>query len=291
MSRSLSFSVVTPSFNQGRFIGEAIDSVLVQAHCALEHHVIDGGSTDGTVDILRARSQDARSTALHWISEPDRGQSHALNKGFTRVTGDIIGWLNADDRYLPGCFEHVARVFMEYPEVDIVYGDYRWIDEDGRAYRIRREIEFSAFVLLYHRVLYIPTTATFFRRHIFEDGHYLNESLHYALDFDFFVRLAGYGYRFRHIPAVLADFRFHNHSKTCTSPQKQLQEQRQVAEQYSPILRSMKSPTTRLVVRTTLGALAASLRYSEKLFRGYYFSDSFREPMAPSSRSEAPCMY
>jgi glycosyltransferase involved in cell wall biosynthesis len=289
MSQSLSFSVITPSFNQGRFICDAIDSVLLQAQSNVEHFIIDGGSTDTTVAVLQQRSADPCCTSLLWISEPDRGQSHALNKGFARASGDIIGWLNADDRYLPGCFNQVACAFMEYPEIDVVYGDYRWIDEDGRPSRLRREIEFSAFVLLYHRVLYIPTTAAFFRRHIFQHGHYLNESLHYALDFEFFVRLAMLGYRFRHIPAVLGDFRFQRDSKTCTAPEKQLEEQRRIAEQYSPILSAIQSPTTRGMVRMALGLSAAAMRYSEKLLRGYYFNGSFRAANPPGS--EAPCTF
>src|SRR5580698_1837618 len=161
-------SVITPSFNQGRFIGEAIASVDLQSYNNCEHLVIDGMSTDATARIMRNLMEGRRHPCISWISEPDTGQSEALNKGFKLAKGDIIGWLNSDDRYLPGCFEHVVRVFEENPQVDIVYGDYRLVNELGNSIQTRREIEFSAFVLQYHRVLYIPTTTTFFRRKIFD---------------------------------------------------------------------------------------------------------------------------
>jgi glycosyltransferase involved in cell wall biosynthesis len=271
MNQKPSFSIVTPSFNQGPYIGEALLSVKNQKCDNLEHLVIDGGSTDATTAILRHYSDGERWKHLLWISEPDSGQSDALNKGFARASGDIVGWLNSDDRYRPGCFERVADVFQRHPEVDVVYGDYTWIDETGRVSRIRREIEFSHFILLYHRVLYIPTTATFFRRRIFEEENWLDERLHYALDFEFFVRLAARGYRFQHVPAVLADFRLQRLSKTCVTPHKQLKEKDEIMHLYSPVLRRLRGPVSRLVTITLLRSSAAALRYSEKLMRGYYF--------------------
>jgi glycosyltransferase involved in cell wall biosynthesis len=273
MNRPPSISIVTPSFNQAWFIGEALASVREQNYPSVEHLVVDGGSTDGTVAMLQGYSEQANWSHLRWTSAPDRGQSDALNKGFARASGDIVGWLNSDDRYLPACFERVASMFEQHPDVDIIYGDYRWINEGGRVYKIRREIEFSPFVLLYHRVLYIPTTATFFRRRIFEQGHFLDERLHYALDFEFFVRLTRCGYRFRHLPAVLADFRFQKNSKTCTAPDRQVDEQRRIMEEYSPLLRALRSPLARRGGSALLSSSAAMLRYSEKLLRGYYLEN------------------
>ena len=270
-----SFSIVTPSFNQAAFLQDALFSVTKQRADEVEHWVIDGGSTDGTVDLLRRHSDFRTGKKLQWISEPDRGQSDALNKGFSRATGDIVGWLNSDDRYRDGCFERVAKVFEQEPDVDIVYGDYTWIDERGDVFRVRREIEFSHFILLYHRVLYIPSTATFFRRRIFEEGNRLNEDWQYAMDFDFFLKLASRGYRYRHIPAVLADFRFHENSKTCATPHRQLAEVNDIARLYSPVLNRLRRPATRRVTLAMLRSCAGALRYSEKLLRGYYF-DRFR---------------
>jgi len=279
VNSSLRFSIVTPSLNQGAYLSEALLSVRNQRPAPLEHLVMDGGSQDRSLEILRRHSMDG-SGHLHWRSESDRGQSHALNKGFLLAKGEIVGWLNSDDRYRSGCFEAVKKAFADYPEADIIYGDYTWIDERGRLLRTRREIEFNYFVLLYHRVLYIPTTATFFRRQIFQEGNLLDERLRFAMDYEFFLRLAIRGYHFQHIPVVLADFRFHRESKSCTMPEKQLQEQNHVMQMYSPILRKRASSWARGVVFTALRLAAAAVRYSEKMIRGYYFDRLRRSTVA-----------
>jgi glycosyltransferase involved in cell wall biosynthesis len=281
VSRKPYISIVTPSFNQGAFISEALLSVSNQSYRNVEHLVIDGASQDQTTSILRRYSEVECWRHLQWISEADRGQGDALNKGFARATGEIVGWLNSDDRYLPGCFEHVVRAFERHPEVDIIYGDYRWIDEVGRVVRMRREIEFNAFILLYHRVLYIPTTSTFFRRRIFGEGNFLDQDLHYALDFEFFLRLALRGYRFKHIPVTLADFRMQKDSKTCATPRKQLAEKRQIMEAYSPLLRGLHSTAVRRLATIALSSSAAALRYLEKLIRGYYPERLSEDSLAP----------
>lgn len=268
--KNLRLSIVTPSFNQAAFIGEALESVHRQNWPDLEHLVMDGGSTDGTVDVLQSYSRRHDWGHLQFRSKRDRGQAHALNKGFAAASGDIIGWLNSDDRYLPDCFNQVTKAFEDHPDADVIYGDYRCIDEAGNLQSIRREIEFSSFVLLYHRVLYIPTTTTFFRRRIFDDRQFLDDRLHYALDAEFFVRLARRGYHFHHLRALLADFRFQPNSKTCVSPRKQLEEKRRIMESYSPVLQALPWPLLRRGVGALLSSSAAGLRYSEKLVRGYY---------------------
>jgi len=262
-------SIVTTSFNQQCFIEEAIESVSTQNYPCMEHIVIDGCSTDGTVEWLQ-RNADRWET-LHWNSGPDSGQSEALNKGFRQAKGDIIGWLNSDDRYRAGAMAAVARAFAENPDVDVIYGDYTLIDDAGNNLTTRREIAFNAFTLLHHRISYVPTTATFFRRRIFDECNWLNEELHYAMDFEFFVRLSAGGYRFKHIPITLADFRLHSASKTCTRASMQLAETRAIARLYS------RTSSIRLQrLRDSAFALcqyaAAILRYSEKLMRGYYFT-------------------
>ncbi len=267
-------TIVTPSFNQAKFLGECLESVQAQEIGPVEHLVFDGGSSDGSVDILRSVASRPRFSDMRWISEKDKGQSHAINKGFRAASGELIGWLNADDRYRPNCLSAIVKAFHDHPNIDVIYGDYTWVDEEGRPLRLRREISFSPFVLLYHRVLYIPTTAMFFRRRILDDGQLLNEDLHYAMDFEFFVRLNRQGYRFMHISTVLADFRFHSASKSVAFPQRQLAEQEQVTLQYSPILRKC-SPQWASSVLSGLRAAAALRRYSEKALRGYYFSQFY----------------
>jgi glycosyltransferase involved in cell wall biosynthesis len=264
-------SVVTPSFNQGCFIGEALTSVQLQSYKNCEHLVIDGMSTDCTVDVLRSHTAGKEQANILWVSEQDSGQSEALNKGFRRAKGEIIGWLNSDDRYRAGCFERVVQAFAENPEVDILYGDYLMVDELGQALQIRREIEFNAFVLLYHRVLYIPTTATFFRRKIFEEDNWLDEKLQYAMDLDFFIRLSGRGYRFKHLSELLADFRLHPESKSCSSPDRHRMEHQQVVFATAPILRRLKSVRLKKLTLSLLRSIASVKRYSEKMFKGYYW--------------------
>jgi glycosyltransferase involved in cell wall biosynthesis len=264
-------SIVTPSFNQANFIGEALESVRLQKYENCEHLVIDGLSTDGTIDLLRHESSTNKQQKMIWISERDSGQSEALNKGFRQATGEIIGWLNSDDRYRPDCFQHILKAFRDNPDVDIVYGDYLMVDEAGKSLKIRREIEFSAFILLYHHVLYIPTTATFFRRRIFEEGNWLDETLQYAMDLEFFIRLSKRGYRFKHVSHLLADFRMQPGSKTCRAPQQQRMEHRQVVCAAAPILRHLRYPRLRIVVITALRFVAWVRRYFEKLLRGYYW--------------------
>jgi GT2 family glycosyltransferase len=196
-----------------------------------------------------------------------------LNKGFRRANGEIIGWLNSDDRYRANCFDHVVQAFKDNPNVDIIYGDYVIVDELGEMLKIRREIEFNAFILLYHRILYIPTTATFFRRRIFEEGNWLDERLQYAMDLEFFIRLSGRGYRFKHIPQLLADFRMQPNSKTCRAPDRQRMEHRQVVFAAAPILRRLESPSSRNLALTLLRSIACLFRYSAKLLRGYYWEE------------------
>ena len=220
-----------------------------------------------------------RHRALIWHSGPDDGQSAALNRGFAQATGDIIGWLNADDRYRPECFAAVARAFAEDPSLDILYGDYTLIDEAGCHKSLRREIEFSRFILRYHRVLYIPTTATFFRRRVFEAGYRLRDDLHYAMDVDFFLRLADAGYRFRHLSALLADFRVHRKSKSVRFRRMHREEHRSLILSATPLARRFRSPRWRSAAAICLQIAAGLLRYSEKLLRGLYFPE--RTPASP----------
>jgi glycosyltransferase involved in cell wall biosynthesis len=264
-------SIVTPSFNQGRFLSEAMESVRLQSHPDVEHLILDGASNDGTIALLRGLDGKDEWSHVRWLSRADGGQSAALNKGFRLASGDIVGWLNSDDRYRPGCFDQVVKAFDQNPEVDIFYGDYTLMDEDGTIQRVRREIEFNPFILLYHRVLYIPTTATFFRQRVFEEGHLLKEDLHYAMDYEFFLRLTAADYCIQHIPCVLADFRVHPQSKSSRGTQLQSAEKRCTMELFSPVTRNFGSPRLRNLTFITLQIVAGLLRWSEKMLRGYYF--------------------
>jgi hypothetical protein len=205
-----------------------------------------------------------------------------MNKGLRMATGDIIGWLNSDDRYRPGCLDTVAKVFAQNPDVDVLFGDYTLMDEKGTHLRVRREIEFSRFVLLYHHVLYIPTTSTFFRRRIFDEDNWLDESFQYAMDHEFFVRLAMKGYRFKHVRSVMADFRLHPLSKTCAMGARQLAEGRIAMYKYSPIALGVRSRALRTLCLGTLQTAAAIARYTEKFVRGYYLPERIAERVHPT---------
>jgi glycosyltransferase involved in cell wall biosynthesis len=268
----MKISIVTPSLNQGRYLREALESVRTQAYPCVEHLVLDGGSKDETVVLLQSFAAYTEWQHLSWSSGPDGGQSEALNRGFEEATGDIIGWLNSDDRYRAGCFDHVLKAFAENPDVDVLYGDFTVMDQDGIMLRVRKEIDFSRFILLYHRVSYIPTPSTFFRRRVFDDGNRLQPNLHYAMDYEFFLRLADAGYKIRHIPHVLADFRLHPESKSCSRESSQAQEKRQITLYFSPISRMTGSPLFRRIALSAMQSIASLMRYSEKMLRGYYFN-------------------
>jgi len=262
-------SIVTPSLNQAHFLSEALESVRGQTYGPIEHLVLDGGSNDGSTEVLSNFGGGNLSHSLWWRSSRDGGQSEALNEGFAKASGEIIGWLNADDRYRQGCFQAVAETFADHPDVDILYGDYTFINEAGDHIALRREIEFSRFILRYHKVLYIPTTATFFRRRIFDEGNFLSNELHYAMDLEFFLRLSDVGYKFLHLPVVLADFRLHACSKSVAFKKQQSSEHRSVILNNTP-LTQVHSVRMRGAFADILQAPAALLRYSEKLRRGFY---------------------
>ena len=204
-----SISVVTPSLNQAGFIADALASVAGQRCPGLEHVVVDGGSTDGTLEILHAQAGTMR-----WISEPDAGQAEAVNKGLARTSGEIVGWLNADDFYAPGAVAAAARFLAERPDVDVVYGDciYLYQDAEPEESRLVRARAFDLGVLL-NVGCYIPQPATFFRRSALA-GITLDTSLRYAMDYDLWLRLARAGRTFAYLPQTLATFRITPGSKS-----------------------------------------------------------------------------
>jgi hypothetical protein len=180
---TLSVSVVTPSFNQGSYVETTIRSVLLQHYPGLEYFVIDGGSTDGSRETI-----DRYADHLdYWESEPDRGQAHAINKGFSRASGEILAWLNSDDYYLPGAIARAVAAFDANPSVDLLYGDCLWLDPASGALRACPAQPYSFDTALRGRSP-IWQPGAFFRRTLLERVGPLDESFRYALDFDLWLR-------------------------------------------------------------------------------------------------------
>jgi len=205
-------SIVTPSYQQGRYLGRTLYSVVSQEYPALEYAVQDGGSSDETLEVLQ-RFEPALTC---WRSEPDAGQADAINRGFQETTGEIMAWLNSDDLLLPGSLAYVARYFVAHPDVDVVYGHRLMIDEnDG---------EIGAWILPTHDDFtltiadYIPQETLFWRRSIWEAaGSSVDESFGYALDWDLLLRFREAGARMVRLPRFIGAFRIHDEQKTSAS--------------------------------------------------------------------------
>jgi glycosyltransferase involved in cell wall biosynthesis len=220
-----SVSVITPSYNSAEFIEDAMLSVSRQSGVSVEHIIVDGASSDRTLEIVEAHPQ------VQWISEPDRGQSDAINKGFLRATGDLAGWLNADDYYLPGALQAVARAAHEHPEAQVIYGDCVFVDSRGAILRSKVEHDFDRAVLLYFGC-YIPSTSTFFRREVIEAGLLLDCDYRVCMDFEYFARLAAAGLSFHYLPRVLAAFRWHQSNVSLMNAKRRAEERASVQQSF-----------------------------------------------------------
>ena len=201
-------SIVTPSYNQGHFIEDTLLSVMNQDYARVEHIVVDGGSTDNTVDVLQ---EYERYYNLQWVSEPDEGQSDAVNKGFRTAEGEIVGWLNSDDV----CFDksvvsYVVSAFQQLEHVDVLYGDFAVIDEHGSIMQVVTVPNWSYQRLL--RTNYIGQPATFFRKRVVVENP-LDKDLHWSMDWEYWLRLAQ-RYAFARADRVLAGFRVHKAAKS-----------------------------------------------------------------------------
>ena len=206
-SDAVSMAIVTPSFNHGRFLASSIDSILTQQYPRLSYTVQDGGSSDGSLDILRSYAG-----RLAWRSERDAGQAQAINRAFATTTGDVMAYLNSDDMLLPGTLAHVARVFAVRPDTDIVYGHRIFIDSDGQE--IGRAVLPRHDAAALYWADYIPQETMFWRRRVWEKVGPFDESFDYALDWDFILRAQHAGFSFFRVPRFLAAFRVHDEQKT-----------------------------------------------------------------------------
>ncbi len=200
-------SIVTPSYHQGKYIERTIQSVLSQDVDALEYMVVDGGSIDETVSILRQYKD-----RLQWVSEADEGQSDAVNKGINKTSGDIIGWLNSDDIYYPDAVKKVLQFFADHPDVDVVYGASNEIDSNDKITGKYLTESWDLNRLKVH--CFISQPATFFRRRIIEKHGLLDTTLNFCMDYEFWLRLGLNGAKVAYLPEVLAATRLYADTKS-----------------------------------------------------------------------------
>jgi glycosyltransferase involved in cell wall biosynthesis len=260
-------SVVTCSYEQARYLDQTIRSVLEQNYPRLEYIVIDGGSADGSADVIRRHEH----ALAYWTSEPDRGQTDALIKGFARATGEIHGWLCSDDLLLPGALDAVARFFSTHPDVMAAYGDALWIDADGRFLRPKKEMGFNRFVFLYDHN-YVPQPSMFWRSALYDAVSGLDSEFDLAMDSDLWERFSRRT-RIGHIPGYLSCMRFYAQQKT--------RSRRMEGRREDELIRSRGEPVGR---RALTGALlrlwARCVRVANKAAAGGYTARVPKEHLA-----------
>ena len=200
-------SIITPSYNQAEFLERTILSVLNQNYPNLEYIIMDGGSTDGSVEIIKKYEK----YLSYWVSEKDHGQADAINKGFQKATGDLVAWQNSDDIYLPNAFLNLANTYKKKPDYDIYFGNVYLIDENDKIIREMRFHPFSVNHLIYYD-WNLTSQATFWKRKIFDEVGYLKD-YNVCFDWEWFIRLGKKRYKFFFIHEFMGAYRIHGQSK------------------------------------------------------------------------------
>ena len=203
-------SIITPSFNQARFLDESIQSVLSQDYPHLEYIIVDGASTDGSVEIIRHYA----SQLSWWVSAPDQGQTDAINKGFAHANGEILAWINSDDTYLPGTVSEAVKFLIAHPEAALVYANANLIDEQGSVLG-RFPAQQTSLTKLLHGSVHIPQQTTFFWARLWRKVGPLDPTFQFAMDYDLWVRLAKLA-PLVYTPQLWANFRLHGEGKSET---------------------------------------------------------------------------
>ncbi|HEX6924537.1 MAG TPA: glycosyltransferase family 2 protein [Longimicrobiaceae bacterium] len=265
-------SVVTPSYNQARFLEETIRSVLLQGYPNLEYFVMDGGSKDGSQDIIRKYEP----WLTGWVSERDRGQSHAINKGWSRSTGEIRAWLNSDDVYQPDALRAAVLALERYPDAAAVFSDCNYVDAEGRLLVRRVPGEVDLLRLLRSLVSWVPQPTSFIRASVLEEVGLLDEEAHFSMDYDLWLRVS-LKHRLQYVNGVWAATRMHEDAKTVAL-------HRQVWENKGTVLyRILASPELPAAIRAEADALFSS--YYLKLGCVYLQDGSTREALGYFARA------
>ncbi len=257
-------SIITPSYNQGEFLEATILSVLNQDYPNIEYIIMDGGSTDNSVAIIKQYAE----RLAHWESGRDGGQANAVNKGMQRATGSLLGWINSDDIYLPGAISRIVQTFQAAPEVDVVYGQVNRVDYTGKLVPTpvlpKDTIDISKATVLNENLVNQP--GSFWRRAMMEKVGLLNESFQYTMDHDYWVRLTLAGARFQRIPgAPLVNFRLSAHSKTVS-------QQHKMALEHLLILdRLAQDPDLPQKLGLLATEVQSQLRHAQALYHLYAF--------------------
>lgn len=234
MSKKLpKISIITPSYNQAQFIERTIQSVLSQNYPYLEYMVMDGGSTDGTIAILKKYKEK-----IIWFSEKDKGQSQAINKALKIATGEIVGYLNSDDYLEDNALLKVGRFFSHQRDAYWLTGKCYIVDKDGRRVRslitLYKNIflKYLRYKFIFYIIQFISQPATFWKREVISNVGYFDESLDYDMDYDYWLRL-WQKYRLYYLDDYLASYRIHEFSKAMVSPETQFEMEYRIASHYS----------------------------------------------------------
>ena len=204
-------SIVTPSFNQARFLEAAIRSVISQDYSRLEYIIVDGGSTDGSVGIIKKYE----SKLAWWVSEKDQGQTDAINKGLAGAKGEILAWLNSDDTYEPGAISSAVNFLLAHPEVGLIYGNANYINMDGSIIGHFPAAQ-TDLARLRRGYVHIPQQTAFFRASLWRAVGPLDPSFYFAMDYDLWIRLAMRS-QVKYVPQTWANFRLHTSGKTISA--------------------------------------------------------------------------
>jgi glycosyltransferase involved in cell wall biosynthesis len=203
-------SIITPSFNQAKYLTAAFRSVVSQNYPNIEYFIVDGGSTDGSADMIRSWAEEKNSRLKWWVSEKDKGQADAINKGFSKATGEIIAWLNSDDLYMKGTVEKAVAIFNAYPDVGLIFSDVFSIDADSRLINVMRYGDWDLRDMMAFNIIGQP--GVFMRKQALDETGYLDPAYHYLLDHHLWIRIAS-KHKIKHVNDYFAAARFHSEAK------------------------------------------------------------------------------